>query len=512
MKEKGFALLDTLKVEIIETEKESNFGLRLILNQKAEELFCRGKDIFESWIKALRPKCIFKDFGNIYQCVKVVGKGSFAKVYLAHRIEDKVEFAIKSFDKRGLEANEKNKLSLLMEINIMRMLEHPSILSVYEVYETDNHINLILQILKGGELFDRLVSKGRYNERDGSLLIKNLLSSLDHLHSKGIMHRDLKPENLILASKEDDKNVMLADFGLATFVDIEPQNQLFTRCGTPGYVAPEVLDDMPYTEKVDIFSAGVIMYIILTGCSPFFGKSYNEILLKNKRCKISFDFADFSFKPSAAAIDLMKKMLDKDPAARISAKEALKHEWIVNVGRGFEDTDEQQTSVEDNMRKFNAESKEKFCVMKLKPKDMTGDFALEMKPQLINGRMDTIEETKGILDSPSFFPARKEKDSDLRKKTMLKNAENYRESSLLFKKSEGHEHGNDDGDSFIGDDDDNGFSLRANLDKLNGDQPKNSSSLLSLSEKFTQPTSINALRPSTFSQNKMVRENLRKME
>ena len=139
-------------------------------------------------------------------------------------------------------------------------MHHENIIKLYEVYESDNHVNLILELLKGGELFDRIVKKGHYTESDACALMRRLLSALDYMHQRGIMHRDIKPENLILKSNEDDTDIKIADFGLAAFV--ASGEQLFKRCGTPGYVAPEILDDQPYDQKVDVFSAGVILYIL----------------------------------------------------------------------------------------------------------------------------------------------------------------------------------------------------------------------------------------------------------
>lgn len=127
---------------------------------------------------------------------------------------------------------------------------------------------------------------------------------------KGIMHRDLKPENLILSAAGEDTNVKIADFGLATY--IESDNQLYKRCGTPGYVAPEVLADQVYDGKVDIFSAGVILFVLLTGTSPFYGESYNEILIKNKACDVSYDFSDLDTKPPAAGKASILSHLDSD--------------------------------------------------------------------------------------------------------------------------------------------------------------------------------------------------------
>ena len=131
---------------------------------------------------------------------------------------------------------------------------------MHEVYEGEYHIYLVLDLLKGGELFDKLIQKGNYSEKDACILISNLLGALAYLHEKGIMHRDIKPENLILRDDKNDYDVVLADFGLAEHE--KKKKHLFKRCGTPGYVAPEVLADQKYDSKVDVFSAGVILYIL----------------------------------------------------------------------------------------------------------------------------------------------------------------------------------------------------------------------------------------------------------
>lgn len=142
----------------------------------------------------------------------------------------------------------------------MRKLNHENIIKLHEVHESDTSIYLVLELLRGGELFERIVKRGIYTERDAAILMKKLLSALDYMHCKGIMHRDIKPENLILKETDNNFEVKIADFGLATVVT--QGDYLFKRCGTPGYVAPEILADEKYDQKVDIFSAGVILYIL----------------------------------------------------------------------------------------------------------------------------------------------------------------------------------------------------------------------------------------------------------
>lgn len=142
----------------------------------------------------------------------------------------------------------------------MRRLTHENIIKLHEVHESETHIYLVLELLKGGELFERIVKKGFYTEKNAAILMQKLLSALEYIHAKGIMHRDIKPENLILKGLENNYDVKIADFGLATVV--AQSEYLFRRCGTPGYVAPEILADEKYDQKVDIFSAGVILYIL----------------------------------------------------------------------------------------------------------------------------------------------------------------------------------------------------------------------------------------------------------
>lgn len=145
------------------------------------------------------------------------------------------------------------------EIQILRQCEHPNIIKLFEVYESDNYIYLVQNVLRGGELFDTIIKIGNFSERNAAKITHQLLSALEYIHSKGIMHRDIKPENLILVDKSDDMQIKLADFGLAAYTS---DDLLFKRCGTPGYVAPEILEDQVYDSKVDVFSSGVILYIL----------------------------------------------------------------------------------------------------------------------------------------------------------------------------------------------------------------------------------------------------------
>jgi len=171
----------------------------------------------------------------------MIGKGSFAKVYLATKNETNVTYAIKAFNKEFIEGQDKGKDSLINEITIMRLLNHPYLLKLYETHETTNSIYFVIDIISGGELLKVIKDKGMISDTGLRKLMKHLLRALEFMHFKNIMHRDLKPENLLLRNKNsitDISDIVVADYGLATKIT---GNILFKRCGTPGFVAPEIL-------------------------------------------------------------------------------------------------------------------------------------------------------------------------------------------------------------------------------------------------------------------------------
>jgi len=390
----------------IDNEKDQIFGLRIIHNNSFCELFARSRDVQEKWIECLSRFCVLNCYASCFVNIKVIGKGSFARVFLAQRRNNGMNLAVKTFDKSLLTSStEKARASLINEINVMRRLEHSNIIQLYEVHESDKHIYLVLELLQGGELLDRIMRKGQYHERDASLLMKNLLSALDYMHSKGIMHRDIKPENLILKDSQNDSEIKIADFGLATFIN--SNDQLFKRCGTPGYVAPEILEDEKYDEKVDIFSSGVILYILLTGGSPFHAQDYNQILLKNKNCDINYNFEQYGLEISELATDLMKKMLSKDPKTRISASDALNHPWIL-AGELYQthlpDFSACLELTQENLKRFQDE-RENVKINRPGSFDTSNlERANHAPSPLINGRMVTITDSRNhfSINSPDF--------------------------------------------------------------------------------------------------------------
>lgn len=226
----------------------------------------------------------------MFKPLKKLGKGNFASVYEVERITDHAKFAVKAFSKQSCFNGKNGKESLINELNIMRQLSldwHPNILRLEGVYESDNSIYVVLELLNGGQLFHRIQqANGFFSAEQVKEFMYGLLGGLKQMHEQRIMHRDLKPENIMLRSN-GSMSPVIVDFGLATNVDLD--KYLFFRCGTPGYVAPEIieLNESKHIEpECDIFSAGVIFHILLTRKALFEGSKYEEVYKKNKEMNI----------------------------------------------------------------------------------------------------------------------------------------------------------------------------------------------------------------------------------
>lgn len=238
---------------------EYKYGFRLIKNKHYTEFYSDSKEKLNIWFNKIKKHCILNNFFNDFTAVGVLGKGNFAKVYKVKSKNTGKFFAAKIFEKTEVSKSDKLRKALLSELKIMRMVDHPYILKMHQVYEGDQHIYIVFDIMYGRELFDRVLSQKYYSEENSAKVLKRLLEILKYLEKKEILHRDIKLENILLEFEDDDVNIKLADFGLSTLVkDLDPT----VRCGTPGYVAPEVLCDKAYDFKSDIFSAGVALFIL----------------------------------------------------------------------------------------------------------------------------------------------------------------------------------------------------------------------------------------------------------
>jgi len=204
-----------------------------------------------------------------YELREELGRGAFSIVKLAVEKTTGIHYAVKMIKKDSV-GQDFNRLQTEMEI--LKKVQHPNIIALKEIIDTKNCLFIVTELVTGGELFDKIVELGSYSEKDAALLVSKIVSAIAYLHSLGIVHRDLKPENLLLKDETTVSEVKLADFGLSKIVS--QQLIMQTACGTPGYVAPEILQARGYDKEVDMWSIGVITYILLCGFPPF----YNEKL------------------------------------------------------------------------------------------------------------------------------------------------------------------------------------------------------------------------------------------
>lgn len=243
-----------------EINKKVHLGLKFIKKRAYEELFTESEDVISFWFEALKRYCILTKFRLYYETIKVIGKGNFAKVFLVERKSDKKQFAVKIFSKNVIMADEMEKKCLLYEIKMMREMNFKRVLKLHELYEGENFIYCLCELYRGSDLMNSIVKKGAQPESKALSIIYQIIESLNYMHSKKIIHRDIKPENIIFKGTQENIDIALVDLGFATFE--EDYKKLFVRCGTPGFVAPEVLNDKEYNCKADIFSAGIIFYIM----------------------------------------------------------------------------------------------------------------------------------------------------------------------------------------------------------------------------------------------------------
>merc|ERR1711916_427118 len=249
--------------------------------------------------------------------------------------------------------------ALKREIEIMRKVRHANCLQLREVLEDEGRFVLVTEVASGGELFEKIVSLGPYSEADAAWAIKQVVQGVDYLHSIGIAHRDLKPENLLVAGENEDE-IKICDFGLSKGFE-GTQGLLKTSCGTPDYVAPEVLRGDEYDKQVDLWSVGVIAYILLCGFAPFWSNTQAELFDRILSAQVDFPEEDFS-NVSQEAKDFILALLKKDPKERMSSSECLAHAWLKDAKKtslaGGSGGSDANTSVVENLKDYAEKRKQ----------------------------------------------------------------------------------------------------------------------------------------------------------
>lgn len=274
----------------------------------------------------------YRNIKETYKIEATLGKGSFATVKKAKNRATGERFAVKVVSKKKM--TDEDKASLQTEIEILKSLDHPNIVNLIDVFEDERHWCLVMELMQGGELFDQILEKEHFTELEAREATKAIIDAIQYCHEKGICHRDIKPENLLLQSKElGITSLKVADFGLARL--LEENTLASTTCGTPGYVAPEVLMQKPYGKSCDIWSIGVVGFILLSGTPPFYEEDNFALFEQIKSCKYEFDEADWKH-ISPEAKDFVSKILVADPESRLSCQGMMEHPWMKLELKGSE--------------------------------------------------------------------------------------------------------------------------------------------------------------------------------
>ncbi|XP_063237001.1 MAP/microtubule affinity-regulating kinase 3 isoform X3 [Bacillus rossius redtenbacheri] len=316
-----------------------------------------------------------------YKLLKTIGKGNFAKVKLAKHVPTGKEVAIKIIDKTQLNPGSLQKL--FREVRIMKMLDHPNIVKLFQVIETEKTLYLVMEYASGGEVFDYLVLHGRMKEKEARAKFRQIVSAVQYCHQKKIIHRDLKAENLLLDS---EMNIKIADFGFSN--EFTPGNKLDTFCGSPPYAAPELFQGKKYDgPEVDVWSLGVILYTLVSGSLPFDGSTLRELRERVLRGKYRIPFY-----MSTDCENLLKKFLVLNPAKRASLENIMKDKWM---NMGYE---------EDELKPYVEPEPDYKDLKRIEALVSMGYNRSEIEDSLANAKYDDVFATYLLLGRKSSDP------------------------------------------------------------------------------------------------------------
>lgn len=338
----------------------------------------------------------FEDIRKHYNLGKELGRGQFGVTYLCTENSTGHTYACKSILKRKL-LSKNDKEDIKREIQIMQHLSgQPNIVEFKGTYEDRQSVHLVMELCAGGELFDRIIAQGHYTEKAAAAICRQIVNVVHVCHFMGVMHRDLKPENFLLSSKEENSMLKATDFGLSVFIEEGKVHRDIV--GSAYYVAPEVLR-RSYGKEIDIWSAGVMLYILLSGVPPFWAETEKGIF-----DAILEGVIDFETEPwpsiSRSAKDLVRKMLTQDPKKRITSAQVLEHPWLIEGGEALDKPID--SAVLSRMKQFRAMNKLKKLALKVIAESMSEEEIKGLKAMFVNMDTDksgsiTYEELKSGL-------------------------------------------------------------------------------------------------------------------
>lgn len=321
------------------------------------------------------------DITSIFALDKELGRGQFGITYLCTERATGLTYACKSVSKKKL-VTRSDVDDMRREVMILQHLTgQPNIVDFKGAYEDRQNVHLVMELCSGGELFDRIIAKGSYSEREAAAICRQIVNVVHVCHFMGVMHRDLKPENFLLVSRKEDSPIKATDFGLSVFIDEGKHYREIV--GSVYYVAPEVLH-RNYGKEIDVWSAGVILYILLCGVPPFWAETEKGIF-----DAILQGVLDFSGEPwpsvSHGAKDLIRKMLTQDPKKRITAAKALEHVWLRENGEASDKP--MDSAVLNRMKQFRAMNKLKKLALKVIAENLSDEDIKGLQQMFKN--MDT---------------------------------------------------------------------------------------------------------------------------
>ncbi|KAJ6816169.1 calcium-dependent protein kinase 2-like [Iris pallida] len=322
----------------------------------------------------------YSDVRAVYTLGKELGRGQFGVTYLCTENSTGLQYACKSISKRKLH-NKNDREDIKREIQIMQHLTgQANIVEFKGAYEDKNSVHLVMELCAGGELFDRIIAKGHYTEKAAAGICRAIVNVVHICNFMGVMHRDLKPENFLLATKDEGAMLKATDFGLSVFIE---EGKVYREIvGSAYYVAPEVLK-RKYGKEIDVWSAGVILYILLSGVPPFWAETEKGIFDAILEGEIDFESSPW---PSISenAKDLVRRMLTQDPKKRITSAQVLEHPWIKEGGASDRPID---SAVLSRMKQFRAMNKLKKLALKVIAENLSEEEIKGLKQMFTN--MDT---------------------------------------------------------------------------------------------------------------------------
>ncbi|CAN0847951.1 Calcium-dependent protein kinase 29 [Linum grandiflorum] len=338
----------------------------------------------------------YVDVSSVYDLAKELGRGQFGITYLCTEKSTGRNYACKSISRRKL-VTKKDIEDVRREILILQHLTgQPNIVEFKGAYEDKDNLHLVMELCSGGELFDRIIAKGSYSEKEAAKVIRQIVNVVHVCHFMGVMHRDLKPENFLLASQDPDAPIKATDFGLSVFIE---EGKVYKELvGSAYYVAPEVLK-RSYGKEIDVWSAGVILYILLSGVPPFWADTERGIF--NSILESNLDLQTLPWpKISDSAKDLIKKMLARDPRKRITAAQALEHPWLKEGGNASDKPIDSAVLI--RMKQLRAMNKMKKLALKVIAENLPEEEIKGLKQMFKNMDTDgsgtiTYEELKAGL-------------------------------------------------------------------------------------------------------------------